>query len=404
MTRSTSNEPLSLWQSLNRSIVALLALQLMSGMLLSPHFAFFSIYLKELGYSTLLIANITTARQVAGLVASLLGGTLCDSLGRKWTLLLGNVGYLLAGLVFLLRSPAWIGVLWTIGGFGLGLHTLGGQSYLMDVAASGYLGLLSAMFNWGYTLGGALSSPIVGLLLDYGGYDLLAWTLTVFALLTLAVNQFVLPRSPVESRAAVARPKHLFGYGDIAARPLVLMLAGLRFLPTLAYATMLLLVPLMLDAAEASKSVVAWYATTGWIIASLAQAVVGRAADRWGGKPTTAATFVVLIVSVIGLGLWPSNLWAVFAWGVVGLAAAWSLSTLLPSLTAEATVPQERGRVLGFIHLWWNLAMIIGSMAAGALSEVAIGLPFWMVGALNVVALILLFVFYRRIAQARSAS
>lgn len=404
MTHSTSTEPQSLWQALDRPILTLLALQLMGGMLLSPHFAFFSIYLKGLGYSTILIANIATAKQIAGLIASLLGGTLSDSLGRKWTLLLGNVGYLLASAVFLLHSPVWIGVLWTVGGFGLGLHTLGAQSYLMDVAAPSYLGLLSALFNWGYTLGGALSSPVVGLILDRGGYPLLAWTLIAFALLTLTFNQFALPRSPVESRASAPRLKHLFGYGDIATRSPVLMLAALRFLPTLAYATMLLLVPLMLDAAKASKAVIAWYATVSWTIASLAQAIAGRAADRWGPKPATAATFAVLIASVFGLGLWPSSLWIVFALGTTGLAAAWALSTLLPSLVAEATVPQERGRVLGFIHLWWNLAMIVGSLAGGALSEVAIGLPFWIAGTLNLFSLLLLFVFYRHVALARAPS
>ncbi len=402
MTQSTSTEPQSLWQALNRPMLTLLALQLMGGMLLSPHFAFFSIYLKELGYSTLLIANIATAKQIAGLVASLLGGALSDSLGRKRTLLLGNVGYLLASFVFLLHSPTWIAILWTVGGFGLGLHTLGAQSYLMDVAASGYLGLLSALFNWGYTLGGALSSPIVGLLLDRGGYPLLAWTLIGFALLTLVVNQFALPRSPVESRSAAPRLKHLFDYGDIAARLPVLTLAALRFLPTLAYATMLLLVPLMLDDAGASKTVVAWYATVSWTVASLAQAIVGRAADRWGPKPATALTFAALIASVFGLGLWPSSLWVVFALGTSGLAAAWALSTLLPSLVAEATVAQERGRVLGFIHLWWNLAMILGSLGAGALSEIAIGLPFRIAGALNLLSLLLLFVFYRRVARTRT--
>ncbi|MBN1936116.1 MAG: MFS transporter [Anaerolineae bacterium] len=402
MTQSTSTEPKSLWQALSRPILTLLALQLMGGMLLSPHFAFFSIYLKELGYSTILIANIATAKQIAGLIASLLGGTLSDSLGRKRTLLLGNAGYLLASFVFLLDSPAGIGILWTVGGFGLGLHTLGAQSYLMDVAASGFLGLLSALFNWGYTLGGAISSPVVGLLLDRGGYSLLAWTLIAFTLLTLAVNQFALPRSPIENRAATPRLKHLFGYGDIATRPPVLMLAALRFLPTLAYATMVLLVPLMLDDAKASKAVVAWYATVSLTTASLAQAVVGRAADRWGPKPATAATFAALIASAFGLALWPSSLWAVFALGTSGLAAAWALSTLLPSLVAEATVPQERGRVLGFIHLWWNLAMITGSLAGGALAEIAIGLPFWIAGALNLLSLLLLFVFYRRVARTRA--
>ena len=392
---SSSEQRPPFWQTLNRPVVTLLLLQLMSGMILSPHRTFFPIYIKDLGYSAIVIANIATANQVAGLIASLVGGSLSDSLGRKATLLLGNLGYLVASLVFLSHSPGWIAVLWTIGGLGLGVHTLGGQSYLMDVAARGYLGLVSALFNWGYTLGGALASPIAGLLLERSGYTLFAWVLIGFALLTVAVNQFVLPRSPVERHACRLDLKRFLGYGDIAARRTVVLLSALRFLPTLAYAMMGLLVPLLLDAAGASKTVIAWYATVSFVVAALSQLVVGRAADRWGAKLATAAMFTALIVGVLGLAAWPSHLWLVFASGTLGIAAAWSLSTLLPSLVAVATVPEERGRVLGFIHLWWNVAMIVGSMAGGVLFELGHGLPFWISGTINLLSLVLLFVYYR---------
>jgi MFS family permease len=374
----------------------------MGGMMLSPHFAFFPLYVKELGYSAILIARIAAAKQVAGLIASLIGGTLSDSLGRKRTLLLGNFGYLLSSFAFLIASPNWIGLLWAISGFGLGLHTLGGQSYLMDAAAPNYLGLISALFNWGYTFGGALSSPVVGLILERGSYGLLAWAMIVFSMCTIAVNQFILPRSPVERQARSTGLRSLFGYGDIATRSTVLILAVLRFLPTLYYATMLILIPLLLDAAGASKTTIAWYATTSWVMASLAQAVVGRAADRWGPKSPTVMTFAALLISAFGTGLWPSSLWTVLVFGTTGTAAAWSLSTLLPSLVAQDTVPEECGRVLGFIHLWWNLAMIVGSMAGGALYEIASGLPFFVAGVINLLSVALLFVFYRLVAHSRS--
>ncbi len=398
MTQTAVTEPKSFWQALNRPTIALLGLQLMSGMILAPHI-FFPLYLKDLDYSIILIANIVAVKQIAGLIASLVGGGLSDSLGRKHTLLLGNAGYLLSGFVFLIISPNWITLLWTISGFALGLHTLGGQSYLMDIAAPNYLGLISALFNWGYTLGGALSNPIAGLLLERWGYDALAWALIAFAACTIAINQFVLPRSPVERQARALSPKRFFGYGDVATRPTVLLLAALRFLPTFYYAIMLILIPLMLDAAGASKTLVAWYATVSSVTAFLSQFVVGRAADKWGPKSSTAVTFGALLVSIVGTGLWPSDLWAVFAFGTIGMAAAWSLSALLPSLVAQAAAPEERGRILGFIHLWWNLAMIVGAMASGALFKLASGLPFLVSGVANVLALALLFVFYRRVAQ-----
>ena len=123
MAQPQPTTPISFWRSLNRSIVTLLVLQLLSGMILAPHLTFFPLYLNDLGYSPLLIANLAAAKQAASLVSSLLEGTLSDWLGRKRTLLLGIFGLLVSSYAFLSRSPAWIGVLWTLGGLGSGLHT-----------------------------------------------------------------------------------------------------------------------------------------------------------------------------------------------------------------------------------------------------------------------------------------
>ena len=97
--------------------------------------------------------------------------------------------------------------------------------------------------------------------------------------------------------------------------------------------------------------------------------------------------FSVLVASAWGTGLWADSLWGVFVSGSLGAAAAWSLSTLLPSLVARATEIEERGRILGWIHLWWNVAMILGSMLGGALLDTWTGLPFYLAGALNVIAI-----------------
>jgi MFS family permease len=368
-------------------------------MMTSPLYTFFPLYITELGGSVLLIANIAAAKQIAGLLASVIGGTLVDALGRKRTLLLGNLGGLLSTLAFLLASPNWIGLFWVIGGFGQGLHTVGGQSYLMDAANPYYLGVISALYNWGHTLGGALGSSIVGLLLQRGGYSLLAQGMLAFAVCTIAVNQFILPPSTRERQSRRERTRRFLGHGGMATRPTVLVLAALRFIPTLHYAAMLILIPLLLDAGGASEASIAWYASASWVLASLAQLSAGRSADRWGPKWPAAAAFALLLASAIVIGIWPHRVAAVYTFGAMGMAAAWSLSTLLPSLVAQSTVPEERGRVLGFIHLWWNLAMVVGSLAGGALFEVASGLPFLVAGVINIGSIALLFVYFRLVAQ-----
>ena len=384
------------WQSLNRAVVTLLGVQLLGGMMLAPHTTFFPIFVQERGYSAIVLANIAAANQVAGLIASLVGGALADWLGRKQTLILGSLGFVIASCVFLLDGAWGIALLWVVGGFLIGLYVLGSESYLMDAAAPQFLGLTSALFNWGYTLGGVLSSPLAGLLLERWDYGLLAIVLIAFALLTSGWISFILPPSPL---AMVERPgwRELFGYRPVASRPIILLLAGLRFLPTLYYAMLLLLIPLLLNDSGASKTIIALYATASWSAASLAQLAVGYAADKWSTNGTTALTFAVSLGSMIVLALDNSQLWVIFAAGLVGLAAAWSLSTLLPPLVAQATEQAERGRTLGFIHLFWNLAMILGALLGGQLFSRGANLPFVAAIVTNVGAWLLLFLFVRAV-------
>ena len=74
---------------------------------------------------------------------------------------------------------------------------------------------------------------------------------------------------------------------------------------------------------------------------------------------------------------------ALFAVGVVGTAAAWSLSgTILPLVRAAA--PADRaGQVVGLLHLLWSLAMLAGTLLGGWLVVVSPALPFWAVALLN---------------------
>jgi MFS family permease len=373
---------------------------MMGGMLLAPHRSFFPIYARALGHSAAAISLLATARLVLAMVASLVGGTLCDSLGRKWTLLLGNIGFVAGSLVFMVRPVGWIGVLWAISGFGMGLRTLGSQSYLMDVAAPSYLGVLTAMYNWGYTLGGVLSSPLVGIVLERWDYSAFGGSLTVFAALAVGVNAILLPRSSARIKGTGGLWRSLSGYADIARRGPVLLLVLLRCLPTVYWGMAIVFIPLLLDDAAPNKMTVAWYATVSQIAASLAQVIVGHIADRVGSKWPTVAVFAVLVVSIVGTGLASQQLWGVFVFGTVGAAAAWSLSTLLPLWTARVASVNERGRILGWVHLWWNAAMIAGSVLGGALFERAPGLPFLIAGLINLGAVGCSFLFFARTAVA----
>ena len=382
---------------LSRPIAILLLLQLFSGMLMSPNRTFFPLYLQDLGYPVLVLSALATAQQVMGLVGAWFGGALTDALGRKRALLLGQMGALLACLAFLHPALGWIAPLWILSGIGAGVNTVASQGYLIDAAPAAYLGVLSAFYNWGSTLGGATSSPLAGLLLERQGFRALGAVMTALAALAIGLNVLALPSGISDKRPAARRT--LFGYRDIALRPIGMLLAMLRFLPTCFWGMAVLLIPLLLSAAGASKWTIALYATVSLVCASAGQVMVGRAVDRLNCKWVTVGVFSLSVAGILGLALSTSRVGSLFVFGTLSTTTAWSLSTLMPSLVARGSDPQARGRVLGWVHLWWNMGMIVGSMAGGALYRVAPGLPFFVGAALNATALGLVFLFFRLVAR-----
>jgi MFS family permease len=308
-----------------------------------------------------------------------------------------------ASLVFLAHSPAAILSLWALYGVGMTFNSLGSQSYLMDSVRARSLGVLTALYYWGYTLGGSIGNPVAGLLIPRVRYEGLALVFAGLGAGALALTALALPPSEVDAAAVRSRPAagagKLFGFGDIASRPTVLLLAFLRFLPTFCYGILTVFVPLLLRRNGAASTTIALYATVSSLSAALAQLAVGRLADRIGPRVPSLCAYLLLAASAMGIALAADRLWPVVAFGVLAMSAAWSLSVLVPPLVALATEPSERGRVLGFINLFWNLAMILGSLAGGFLFQMRGGLPFIVGAGAVALAPVLLQVYFRLIPR-----
>jgi MFS family permease len=378
-------------------IVFFLLVMLLSGIILMPQRSFFPIYVEEqLGFPAVLVSTFVSLGLVLGMIASIVGGALSDTVGHKGTLVLGLVGFTFANLAYLSRVPGLVLAFWVLGGLGLGFHTLGAMGYLIGAANPKRLGLFSALYNWGYTLGGALSSPAAGYILDHQGFNAFGLALLALSGATVVGAVLLLPRFQRQAGEQThSIGTTLLGYGQVIRRPLMVLLGLMRFLPTCYYGMIVVVNPLLINRLAGTKTAVALYITLSQVVATLAQIVVGRASDRWGSRRPTLAMFGLLLVAIAGQGLFAAQLWSYYTFGVLGIAAAWSLSTLLPVLVAESAAVEERGRVLGALNVLWNLAMIGGSMLGGALMEIALGLPFAIVGLLNVAAIVLSVSFFR---------
>ncbi|MBN1246858.1 MAG: MFS transporter, partial [Anaerolineae bacterium] len=378
-------------------IAVLLLVQLLNGMVISAQRYFFPIYVSEaLGLTAVLASSFVSLAQVAGIVAAVVGGGLIDTLGRKWTLVVGLAGFVLSSLVYFARAPWLVGGLWAVSGLAMTLASLGAQSYLIRAAGPQSIGVVSAFYHWGFTLGGAFGSPVAGQILDAQGYSVFARLLTSLAALNALLALGLMPRlnRARVRQAGVSWRVTLAGYLEIARHRRMMRLGLMRFLPTCYYGMSLVLIPLLIYAAQGTKTSVALFATTSQIIATVAQLGTGRAADRWGARMPTLIAMSVVSVAAIGQAVFARQAWGLFAFGCLGVAAAWSLSTLMPVIVSGSVPSETQGRALGALDLLWNLAMTLSVLVGGALVEIGTGLPFALAAVLSLGGVVVVVSFF----------
>jgi MFS family permease len=380
----------------------LILVQVIVGVRDLPQMAFFVIYLNErLHLSTVTISGIAGAAQIVGMLTALAGGTIANRIGSKWMIACGLALSGLGSLAFQAASPVVAAGLWFISGAGMALTTVGSASYLTQISARGRLGILAAFFALSMTAGGALGNPLAGFVIERYGYAAISWvavgiTVAVVLVVTLMMSNL---RSLDGETVGVGEkpPAHAPGREILAAARLasVRYLVVLRCLPTIFYGLLLVLVPLLLNELSGSKALVAAYGTTNLIIASAAQLVAGRAADRWGARRPTQVAYSVMILSGLGLALVSGKVWGVFAFGVVGIAAAWSLSTLMYLWVNDGVAKANHPITFGLLHAVWSLSMTAGSLLSGLSAITRPGLPFLVAGLVNIASLFLIVGYYR---------
>jgi MFS family permease len=384
--------------------VLLVLVQTLNGMWYMPQLSFFPVYLQELGLPPAAIGGVVAGAQLAGMAVALLGGWVAGLLGSKWVLVCGLALSGVASLAFQVHTPWLVAALWFIGGAGLALITVGGASYLTRLSLRGTLGMLAAIYALSLTVGGAIGTPIAGVIIERRGFSAFGWASTALIATSALLATFfmIYLRDRTAERAAL----RVFWSGALAMirRAKVRQLLGLRSLPTIFYGMLTVLIPVLLNGLSGNKLVVAAYATTNLIVASAAQLLAGRAADRWGARGPTLVAYTAIILASLGLAATVDTVWGLYIFGVLGVAAAWPLSTLMYVWVADGVPKAEHASSFGLLHAVWSLSMITGSLLGGTLVRTFSGLPFLIAGLLNVGSLFLALAYYARPAARKVSS
>lgn len=349
------------------------------------------LYAQDLGATPLVIGVVLSAYSVAQLLGAPLLGRWSDRVGRKPVLVLALVGSAVGHIVTGLSGTVWLIILARF------LDGLSGGSLSVAQAAVSDLappeerprlfGLLGAGIAVGFVAG-----PALGSLAALGGTKLPFFVAAALCGANALTAWWRVPETRPEPSgapdAAPHRPAWSALWTTLASRTrlgsivLTSLLTGLGFAGF--EATFSLLARRRVGLEEGGAGLV--FAAVGIVLAVVQGLLVRRVIGRVG-ELATAQLGIAVLVGGFAVGF--DDL------GWLGLAPALALLTvgqglLSPSLSAavaSAAPPHQRGATFGIQQAASALSRVVGPLAATALYQVGVGLPYAVGGGLCLAAL-----------------
>lgn len=361
---------------LNKRFIALLIVSFFSSFVAAPLNSLLPVYVEsELARAPIFSASLRAVFLILGGVFAVPAGRLADAWGVKPVYIIGVLGPILTGSVFFTGDPLLLTFLCTGIGISFGFNSAGGQSYLISAAPASVIGIASAGYFLGNTLGAAAGNLLAGPIADAMGFQTLGICATLSGVGLILLTTMVLPAIPKPESAGADRS--LSGLVKLIKRADVRLLLGMRYLPTSYWGAVTLLLPLLIFRLTGTNTAATTFTAISLSIAAVFQILTGRLCDRIGRWRPLLISATLVAVSALGLALTGHTLWGLYTFGIIAAASAWSVSTTMPGLIQIIAEEGEKGRVVGAAHLAWSLGMLSGSLGAGKLIEWG---PIWPFG------------------------
>ena len=392
----TTPSPTGLSALLNRRYIAVLTISFLFSFVSSPLFSLLQVYVdKELLRPPLFSGALTALFRILGGLFAIPAGMLCDTLGVKRVFILGIFGPLFASTLFLTGDPLLLTGLCIGLGIAWGFSNTGGQSYLLGSVSPSALGMASAGYFLGTTLGTASGNLIAGPIADSMGYRAMGTIACVASVCLLLGALLFLPGLPRSGESARSASRSFAGYLELLRRREVRLLLVFSYLPSFYWGAVTLLIPLLISRISGTNTSASTYTAVSFAVAGIFQILTGRLCDRIGRWRPILTAIACIAISAAGLALTGHTLLGLYVFGIMGAASHWSLSTARPGLLQITAREGEEGRVVGISHLVWSAGMLSGNLGGGKLIEWGPALPFGLAAVLCVGAVLCAVGLYR---------
>ena len=315
------------------------------------------------------IMGLMSFNSVAGLVSSILAGSLVDRFGRKGVMTVGLVGAAAVYAGYIFATQYWHFVLLLIfAGFFSPLYRVGTNVTVADVVEAEHRAHAYSITRMGHNIGVALGPILGGFVLakSYNiGFISASLALLVYGAIVVI---FIKETMPTQNARESLREQFLIYKEALKNLRFSWMIVSHTLMEICSTFMWVMLAVHMKNNFAYNEDVYRWLPTTNALMVILLQVVITRVVQRWRDTK----------VMILGAMFYPiSMLIIAFSnhfWGFWLSMVVLTMGELIVSPTASAYVanlaePEKRGRYLGMFSLTWPLAMAVGPVTGGFLSD-----------------------------------
>lgn len=345
------------------------------------------------------VTSLMTFNSVSGFVSSVIAGSLVDRFGRKGMMVIGLFGMAIVYLGYMPAKEFWqFALLMLLSGSFNPLYRVGTDAIVADMIEPENRTQAYSLVRMGRNVGVALGPILGGLVLSRSyniGFITASIALTFFGLLTIFFLKETLQRDPNRHHDSLRDQLRVISEAlrNKAFSRMVGSFTLMEICATLMWVVLAVYIKQNYGIGEAQYS---WIPTTNALMVIFLQVLITRLTQKHSPTrvmPVGAAFYAVAMLLVALSGNF---------WGFLLAMIIMTFGELITAPTATAYVANlapadQRGRYLGFFGLAWYVALSIGPMGTGFLSDsISIHAP-WFAGAIVGVISVLSFLSLRRL-------
>jgi len=317
------------------------------------------------------VTSLMTFNSISGFISSVIAGSLVDRFGRKGIMVIGLFGMALVYLGYIFAQDYWqFALLMFLSGAFSPLYRVGTDAIVADMIPPEDRTQAYGLIRMGRNVGVALGPILGGIVLSRSyaiGFLSAVVALTIFALITIFFLKETLVHAEGKSHGNLRDQLRVVGQA-LKNKAFTRMLGSFTLMEICATLMWVVLAVYVKQNYGISESQYSWIPTSNALMVIFLQVAITQITQKHSPTrvmPVGAAFYPIAMLMVALSGNF---------WGFLTAMVVMTFGELITAPTATAYVanlapPDQRGRYLGFFGLNWYIALAIGPMGAGFLSD-----------------------------------